>query len=151
MGLFGKSFEDQVQSALEKIRPQFPGSNISASVDHETVTLTGHASDLDTKSRIMAAFNQAIETKNTVNQITIDKSSNIGGPPLPNMTSAASPGLTAASEHRIHEVVSGDTLSALSKHYYGDSSKYNKIFEANRDQLNDPDKIRVGQKLKIPL
>jgi nucleoid-associated protein YgaU len=51
---------------------------------------------------------------------------------------------------RIHEVVSGDTLSKIAKAVYGDASKYPKIFEANRDQLSDPDKIKVGQKLKIP-
>ena len=33
---------------------------------------------------------------------------------------------------------------------YGDASLYPQIFEANRDQLTDPDKIRVGQKLRIP-
>jgi len=51
---------------------------------------------------------------------------------------------------RIHVVVSGDTLSKIAKAVYGDASKYPKIFEANRDQLSDPDKIKVGQKLKIP-
>jgi LysM repeat protein len=51
---------------------------------------------------------------------------------------------------RIHEVVAGDTLSKIAKKFYGDAAQYNKIFEANRDQLKDPDKIQVGQKLKVP-
>ena len=51
---------------------------------------------------------------------------------------------------KVHEVVSGDTLSKIAKHYYGDAGKYMKIFEANKDQLKDPDKINVGQKLQIP-
>jgi nucleoid-associated protein YgaU len=51
---------------------------------------------------------------------------------------------------RIYEVVSGDTLSKISKTYYGDANKYMKIFEANKDQLTDPNKIKIGQKLKIP-
>jgi nucleoid-associated protein YgaU len=51
---------------------------------------------------------------------------------------------------KVHEVVSGDTLSKIAKHYYGDAGKYMKIFEANQDQLKDPDKIGVGQKLQIP-
>ena len=51
---------------------------------------------------------------------------------------------------RIYEVVSGDNLSKIAKHFYGDASKYLKIFEANKDQLADPDKVKVGQKLKIP-
>jgi LysM repeat protein len=51
---------------------------------------------------------------------------------------------------RIYEVVSGDTLSKIAKKFYGEAGKYMKIFEANKDQLKDPDKINVGQKLKIP-
>jgi LysM repeat protein len=51
---------------------------------------------------------------------------------------------------RIYEVVSGDNLSKIAKKFYGDANKYTKIFEANKDQLKDPDKIKVGQKLKIP-
>jgi len=51
---------------------------------------------------------------------------------------------------RMHEVVAGDTLSKIAKKFYGSANEYMKIFEANKDQLKDPDKIRVGQKLKIP-
>jgi len=51
---------------------------------------------------------------------------------------------------KVYEVVAGDTLSKISKKFYGDANKYMKIFEANKDQLKDPDKINVGQKLKIP-
>ncbi len=49
-----------------------------------------------------------------------------------------------------YEVKSGDTLSKISKQHYGDSSEYMRIFYANRDKLNDPDKIQVGQQLVIP-
>ena len=51
---------------------------------------------------------------------------------------------------QIYVVASGDTLSKIAKNAYGDASKYMKIFEANKDQLSDPDKIKVGQKLVIP-
>jgi nucleoid-associated protein YgaU len=49
-----------------------------------------------------------------------------------------------------HEVVSGDTLSKIAEKYYGDASLYPQIFEANKDRLDDPNKIKVGQKLRIP-
>lgn len=49
-----------------------------------------------------------------------------------------------------HEVKSGDTLSKIAKAYLGDANAYPKIFAINRDQLSDPDKIQVGQKLKLP-
>jgi nucleoid-associated protein YgaU len=51
---------------------------------------------------------------------------------------------------KVYEVVAGDTLSKIAKKYYGDANKYMKIFDANKDQLTDPNKIKVGQKLKIP-
>lgn len=51
---------------------------------------------------------------------------------------------------RTYTVKSGDTLSAIAKQHLGDANAYNKIFEANRDQLSDPDKIKPGQVLKIP-
>lgn len=55
-----------------------------------------------------------------------------------------------AGGERIHEVVSGDTLGGISKKYYGKASSYMKIFKANTDQLDNPDLIKVGQKLRIP-
>lgn len=51
---------------------------------------------------------------------------------------------------RVYTVQAGDTLSKISKEYYGNSNDYMKIFEANRDTLSDPDEIKVGQELVIP-
>jgi hypothetical protein len=44
----------------------------------------------------------------------------------------------------------GRDVSKIARKYYGDASLYMQIFEANRDQLKDPDLIKVGQKLRIP-
>ena len=44
----------------------------------------------------------------------------------------------------------GDTLPKIAEEFYGDKMLYPKIFEANRDLLNDPDKIKPGQRLRIP-
>jgi nucleoid-associated protein YgaU len=49
-----------------------------------------------------------------------------------------------------YTVKSGDTLSKIAKEHLGDANAYMKIFEANKDQLTDPDKIKPGQVLKIP-
>lgn len=49
-----------------------------------------------------------------------------------------------------HTVAKGESLSKIAKHYYDDLMKYKLIFDANRDQLSDPDKIEVGQVLTIP-
>jgi len=49
-----------------------------------------------------------------------------------------------------HEVEKGDTLSKIAAKCYGDASLYMQIFEANKDILDNPDLIKVGQKLRIP-
>ena len=49
-----------------------------------------------------------------------------------------------------YTVKGGDTLSKISKQYYGDADEYMRIFYANREALKDPDKIQVGQQLTIP-
>jgi nucleoid-associated protein YgaU len=57
----------------------------------------------------------------------------------------------AATEKVVYyEIVSGDTLSRIAKQFYGDGSAYMRIFEANREVIRDPDKIFVGQKIRIP-
>ena len=59
-------------------------------------------------------------------------------------------GPAAAPAAKTYTVKSGDTLSAIAKSQLGSAGDYMKIFEANRDQLSDPDKIKPGQVLKIP-
>lgn len=49
-----------------------------------------------------------------------------------------------------HTVKSGESLGKIAKHYYGDASKYQKIFEANTDKLKNPDLIYPDQELVIP-
>lgn len=49
-----------------------------------------------------------------------------------------------------YTVKAGDTLSKIAKEHLGSANAYMKIFDANKDQLTDPDKIRPGQVLKIP-
>jgi LysM repeat protein len=56
----------------------------------------------------------------------------------------------AAAETQTYTVQPGDTLSKIAKQFYGNANSYMKIFEANKDKLSDPNKIQVGQVLKIP-
>lgn len=51
---------------------------------------------------------------------------------------------------RTYTVVSGDSLSKIAKHFYGRGGRWHAIFEANRDQIDDPDRIFPGQVLTIP-
>ena len=56
----------------------------------------------------------------------------------------------SAPASQFYTVKSGDTLSKISKQFYGDANQYNKIFEANKPMLSNPDKIYPGQNLRIP-
>jgi nucleoid-associated protein YgaU len=57
---------------------------------------------------------------------------------------------TETEENETYTVQSGDTLWKIAQEAYGSGAEYMKIFEANRDQLDNPDLIRPGQVLKIP-
>ena len=64
-------------------------------------------------------------------------------------------GVTSTEEivnppEQTYTVEKDDNLSKIAKHFYGKASAWPKIFEANRDQLDDPDRIRPGQVLRIP-
>ena len=54
------------------------------------------------------------------------------------------------SNMQTYTVQSGDTLSAIAKKFLGNANAYMDIFNVNKDQLTDPDKIKPGQVLKIP-
>lgn len=55
-----------------------------------------------------------------------------------------------AANPETYTVVSGDSLSKIAKHVYGSANEWHRIFDANRDQLSNPDLIKPGQVLKIP-
>ncbi|KRE94397.1 peptidoglycan-binding protein [Frateuria sp. Soil773] len=57
---------------------------------------------------------------------------------------------SAAAAGQTYTVVAGDNLSKIAKHFYGSASDWQRIFDANRDQLANPDLIKPGQVLKIP-
>jgi nucleoid-associated protein YgaU len=71
-------------------------------------------------------------------------------------STAPSPGVTgpetvpSVTTGRTYVVVSGDSLSKIAKHEYGDAQKWTKIYEANRNLIKDPDLIYPGQELRIP-
>jgi nucleoid-associated protein YgaU len=63
---------------------------------------------------------------------------------------AAAAGGPSSTAARTYTVRPGDSLSKISKHFYGDANMYMKIFDANKDKLSDPDKVKVGTELLIP-
>ena len=69
---------------------------------------------------------------------------------MPDFSDVQSGSSSTAPAEKTIEVQAGDTLSKIAKREYGNANEWNRIFEANRDILKDPNKIFPGQKLKIP-
>ena len=129
--LFNREAEaaEVIRGHIEEANPGIDGLKVG--FDHGTVTLSGTAKSAEAmeKAVLMAGNVQGVE------KVEID-------------------GLSAPQETQkveYYTIVSGDTLSALAKRYYGKGSLYPRIFEANREVIKDPDKIFVGQKIRIPL
>jgi len=68
------------------------------------------------------------------------------------VVSGASSQLTSRDEHTLqsYTVVQGDSLSKIAKRVYGKASYWRQIFEANKDNVKDPDLIYPGQVLRLP-
>ena len=60
------------------------------------------------------------------------------------------PVATPDTDPRYHTVVKRDTLYSLARRYYGNQAKWKEIYNANSDQIADPNMIKVGQRLIIP-
>lgn len=94
-----------------------------------TVSVFGVAPDQATREKIVLCCGNVSGVGKVNDMMTVDQS---------------------APESKYYTVVSGDTLSKISKQFYGDANKYMKIFEANKPMLSDPNKIYPGQNLRIP-
>jgi len=94
-----------------------------------TVSVFGVAPDQATKEKIALCCGNVAGVAKVNNMMSVDQS---------------------APEATYYTVVSGDTLSKISKASYGDANKYMTIFEANKPMLSDPNKIYPGQVLRIP-
>ena len=65
-------------------------------------------------------------------------------------TQSAGASVSGGQSTRTYTVQPGDTLSKISKQFYGNANDYMKIFNANKDRLHNPNEIRSGQELVIP-
>ena len=68
----------------------------------------------------------------------------------PTTAQPAQTGQATTAQKEYYTVKSGDSLSKIAKQLYGDASAWNKIHQANTDQIKDPNLIHPGQKLVIP-
>lgn len=108
---------------------QIAGLKVSYNSDTDTVTLSGTAKTQADRERARLAAGNVQHVETVVDNIEVE---------------------TPAPESRFYTVKSGDTLSKVAKEMYGNANDYMKIFEANKPMLSDPNKIYVGQVLRIP-
>ncbi|MBC3466813.1 peptidoglycan-binding protein LysM [Pseudomonas sp. RW10S2] len=120
--------EEQLKKHVESVGLGNP--NISATVEGDKVILKGEVASQEEKEKIILAAGNIAGVASVDDQITVT------GP--------------VAQAARFVTVKKGDTLSAIAKAEYGDASRYQKIFEANKPLLSHPDKIYPGQVLRIP-
>jgi len=152
MGFFGKSFEEKVTEAIGQLKAMNLGvDGLSAAIDGKVVTLLGNTKSKDAKFKVMQAFNEMVETENTINTIRIETPAPVVEPVAVAADVVEVPVEAVEGQgERMYEVVGGDTLGGISKKFYGKAGLYMKIFEANTDILDNPNLIKVGQKLRIP-
>ncbi len=110
-------------------------SNLEVEFDDGTVTLCGDCMN-------QAVRDQAILIAGNIQGVEKVVADDLKAPePTPE---------TPEEQAEVYEIVSGDTLGGIAKKFYGKASLYVKIFEANRDIIDDPNKIYPGQKIRIP-
>ncbi|MEA2604293.1 MAG: hypothetical protein QOF89_5285 [Acidobacteriota bacterium] len=105
------------------------GENLKVQVDGEKATLTGKVDSQEQREKIVLLVGNTEGIGKVDDQLQVVR-------PEP--------------EAQYYDVKSGDTLSKIAKQFYGDANQYNRIFEANKPMLKDPDQIYPGQKLRIP-
>jgi nucleoid-associated protein YgaU len=128
--IFNKE-EEAAQKIKEHIEEQNPGvKDLNVEYREGTVKLTGNSDSPE-------AVEKAILMAGNIRGV-----GNIE-------TDINSPKQTEKVEYYVIE--KGDTLSGIAKKYYGDAMAYPRIFKANTEVIKDPDKIFIGQKIRIPL
>ena len=130
--LFGKKEEEAPVASALLAHVQalgLPFKQLTVQLSGEKVTIKGEVDNQIDAEKIALAVGNVEGVDSVDNQISVVV-------PLP--------------DSRYHTVVSGDWLSKIAKTYYGDATKFDVIFEANKPMLKDPDEIYPGQVLRIP-
>lgn len=141
-----EELKNKYQSVLESVRQN--GVVLShVHVQDNKLFIQGAAPSDDAKN---AVWNQIKSVDSTYSDLTCDLTVDPSLAPAKAQTAAAGASAGGSAASRTYKVQPGDSLSKIAKEFYGDATKYQRIFEANRDKLDNPDKIQAGQELVIP-
>jgi len=135
--VFGIGDADAAEQIKANIEANNPGvTDLTVSLDDEVCTIGGNCVSAEAKEKtvLMAGNMKGVGSVNGEGLLA----------PEP----AAAEVEVEPTEYYVIE--SGDTLWKIAAKFLGDGSKYPEIFEANREVIEDPDKIFVGQKIRIP-
>ena len=120
---------DAIVTYIHAMNLDATGLTVTFEAKSGVVTVYGVAPDQQTKEKIVLCCGNVAGVSAVNDMMSVDQS---------------------AAEAKYYTVVSGDTLSKISKQHYGNANEYMKIFEANKPMLTHPDKIYPGQTLRIP-
>lgn len=146
--LFGGRTETAAETIQKEIERAL-GSNLTGlgvRFDNGTVTLQGEAKSLAAKEQA-ALIAGNVKGVASVNHDAV----RVAGAPAAASAAAGATAAPAQQASRFYTIQSGDTLSKIAKQHYGDANAYDRIFEANREVIGDPDKIYPGQQIRIPV
>ncbi len=144
MGVFDKKGSEGLREKYSQAVQTAKSLHMDGSAEERDGKLhfNGTVNSVDEKNRIWDALKTVPDWQKDVSaDITVK-------PGAPAARPAAAP--AAAPAATTYTVKAGDTLSGIAKQLLGNAGDYMQIFNANKDQLSDPDKIQPGQVLKIP-
>lgn len=137
--------KSKYQAVLDKIQ-HVNGSLKNVNMEGDKLFIRAEVANDDLKNQVWNAIKQVDPSYSDLHADIVVNSSLT--PPATTAAQGASAG--SGGSERNYTVKPGDSLSKIAQEVYGNASHYNKIFEANRDQLDDPDKVRAGMTLVIP-
>jgi LysM repeat protein len=125
---------------------------LNITFDDGVATINGLVRNKADREKVALAVGNVQGVRRVNDKITVKPLAKKGAAPATPAArkAAATRRKQAAGAQTMHKVRSGDTLSKLAKKYLGDPMRYPEIFKANQPMLTDPDKIMVGQVLRIP-
>ena len=140
--------EDAAEKIKEMIEANNPGiHNLEVEFDDGFVELCGECDSVEALEKSVLMVGNVAGVKDvTVNKMKLTAEAQKQA--ATDVVEAKAAVEAAAVEY--YTIEKGDSLSKIAKSFYGDPMKYKQLFEANREVIEDPDKIFPGQKIRIP-
>jgi nucleoid-associated protein YgaU len=134
--VFGIGDANAADQIKENIEANNPGvSDLVVSLDDEICTVGGTCDSVEAKEKVV---------------LMAGNMKGVGSVNGDSLSAPAPAAEVVVVETEYYTIVSGDTLGGIAAKFLGKGSRYPEIFEANREVIEDPNKIFPGQKIRIP-